>query len=109
MAIPVPTAPLVIPSAFNTKRGNDNVDSASPSTQSSWSDAIAYVVKNQCDVDSLIKFSASVTINEFVDCQLTQAGSLSIKGAVPVGEDGTGVDAMYQKVKASIVAAVAAA
>lgn len=101
MAIPVPSTPVTIPD-LNTSRGNQKIDLK---TKSALTEPVIFTVKNQCDVDSYVKFNASLTVNELTDdCENVQAGTVSIKGQIPVPGNAVDASLLINRVRDAILA-----
>lgn len=78
---PVPSTPINIPALAKFEdHGNIFID---PKTGSSYSRLSAYIVKDDCDQEALLKLSISASINDLIDCVIVPEVSVSLKVTLP--------------------------
>lgn len=112
MAIPLPSATNFVPVVAGLgpweDRGSFELTLPTKSTRSTPS---VFVSADVCDQDNLIRGQISATVNELIDCEIVQAGNISISISVPYDESTSGnvannVDALIALVSAKLKVAM---
>lgn len=106
MALPLPNAPLAIPTDWQDRGTSDY----SPLTKSTRSKVSYYVEKDACDQDAYQVAQASMSIvQNSPDCRSVLAGTVSISVRIPI--DGEAVDSnlLIDHVQTLIATRIAAA
>lgn len=108
MALPLPSATNFVPTVAGLSdwqdRGSFELTLPTKSTRSIPS---VFVTADVCDQDNLIRGQISATVNELIDCEIVQAGNISISVAVPYDDSTSGnvannVDALIALVLAAL-------
>lgn len=84
MALPNPDSALFVPNIAGLIFGEDrgSVEVFLP-TKSTRNRASAYVQPDQCERDVIIRGGIAATVNQLDDCQIIQAGNISVSVSVP--------------------------
>jgi hypothetical protein len=100
MALPIPSAPIVIPSML-TDNGNAMLDSK---TKSSIEKAVSFVKLDACDQHTLTKFRTSIVVNaRTATCDLVNTGQLTLSGAIPPNGTIADFDVMIAELRTQLL------